>query len=594
MSPSGALHSVQHSLFGATLNLVLTLFVNVASSISFSIVRPLIRSKLSMGRLDQGGSRGECAGLFSLLDDMSTSIATSFGPVLQLSEAMFDLGSTTTEIDLVTAGVWVPIATALMADQGIKMAIFSPGIANILQANYTALDSFLSGLAARLLASEFDDDVARASGSDKTDEDDTGLEKLYNSTGITEDQVRKAQQRIYVHPKSAEFGRNWNLPIYYQLRFGDTCTRLNVAILRTQKEGWAAEVFAGDDAELERLRTDTGFELSLFVELYDIMTEFWQPDVFLRPLTHRFLRGAVQIIGRIVSFVQVGLTGKLKFGEEKKPKSTIPTENGHNGVAGAAAIENGDSVLDETVDRDIMIRDPYCWGDNLEDVASVAWELTMLESKLTRDYCERAVKAAVTKASSKDDVKELRGLVKEVLADAAQKIAPIVDQSWNDVIVNVLTAKCCGPLGSVKAVAATYRMTNRPPPRQSSPYVITVLRPLKEFNNEFKRRIPIQIGVGWKNRVVSTVADRYSQAVDELIATVQRTEVALQNRRARRTAAGGMSDGEKVKLQLYLDFQEFQRNVQDLGIDPATIAGVTKLRELTQSAESLVVQNGRS
>jgi hypothetical protein len=37
------------------------------------------------------------------------------------------------EVDLVTGGVWVPIATALMADTGIRMAIFSPGIASILQ-----------------------------------------------------------------------------------------------------------------------------------------------------------------------------------------------------------------------------------------------------------------------------------------------------------------------------------------------------------------------------------------------------------------------------------------------------------------------------
>ena len=90
-------------------------------------IMPLIRSKVSMGRLDEGGSRGECAGLFSLLDDMACSIAHNYGSVLELSESMWE------HVDLVTAGVWVPIATALMADAAIKMAIFSPGIASILQ-----------------------------------------------------------------------------------------------------------------------------------------------------------------------------------------------------------------------------------------------------------------------------------------------------------------------------------------------------------------------------------------------------------------------------------------------------------------------------
>ena len=86
---------------------------------------------------------------------------------------------------------------------------------------------------------------------------------------------------------------------------------------------------------------------------------------------------------------------------------------------------------------------------------------------------------------------------------------------------------------------------------------------------------------------MTSVTDRYSVAVEELITTVQRTEVALQNRRTRRAASGGISDGDKVKLQLYLDFQAFCRDVQDLGVDPSTIVGIAKLRTLTDDAQKL-------
>jgi len=111
-----------------------------------------------MGKLDEGGSRGECAGLFFLLDDIANTVASMYGSILRVSEGMFapaerDVNvehgngndnehendntakgwSTPMEVDLVTCGVWVPVATALMADPGIKMAIFSPGIANVLQ-----------------------------------------------------------------------------------------------------------------------------------------------------------------------------------------------------------------------------------------------------------------------------------------------------------------------------------------------------------------------------------------------------------------------------------------------------------------------------
>lgn len=109
-------------------------------------IMPIVRSKVTLGKLDEGGSRGQCAGLFLLLEDLVCSIKDMWGDVLNLVEGMFqvdfgfvdtsiedDDGEQSIEIDLVTAGVWVPIATALMTDPAIQMAIFSPGIANILQ-----------------------------------------------------------------------------------------------------------------------------------------------------------------------------------------------------------------------------------------------------------------------------------------------------------------------------------------------------------------------------------------------------------------------------------------------------------------------------
>jgi hypothetical protein len=175
--------------------------------------------------------------------------------------------------------------------------------------------------------------------------------------------------------------------------------------------------------------------------------------------------------------------------------------------------------------------------------------------------------------------------------EASQQINPVVQKSWNEVVVNNLTDKCSGPLAAVKGVAATYRMTNRPPPTRASPFVATILRPLKEFDAEFKHKTPPQVGMRWKQTIVTTVASRYAAAVQELIASVQRAEEALKNRKARRSSVGGMSDGEKVKLQLYLDYMEFSRNVEEVGVNVATVEGVSKLKDLTIAAESLYQRN---
>lgn len=525
----------------------------------------MIRSKVSIGSLDEGGSRGECAGLFKLLDDMATSIAQAFGPVLQLGDVMFDVGSATMEVDLITAGVWVPIATALMADSGIRMAIFSPGIASILQANYLALDTFLSELAERLLKQQEDEPKVTVGST----------EHLYYRPTTTLETIERAQNRIYSHPKTAEFAKKWNLPIYYQLRFGDCCTRLNKAIQQTKEGGWISEVYTGSDDQAEHLKNQVGFELSFFLELYDTLLSLWRRDVILRPLTNRFLRGAVQLVGRIVAFIEDGLDGKIKFGIEKEPE----TENGDNSSMNGASAP--------------LTNLPYCWADSAQDVAAVAWELAILETSLGYDYVTNISDVLNTENNTESDIAELRGLIVDVLKDASSQIRPLIERMWNELIVKILTEKCSAPLAAVKGVAATYRMTNRPPPTQASPYVATILRPLQEFSNEFSNRKPDHIGESWKVETIQIVTERYSTAVEELLTTVQRTEVALQSRRARRTAAGGISDGDKVKLQLYLDFKEFCRHIEQLGVNSSSIKGISQLKVLTEEAESLS-QNGSS
>jgi hypothetical protein len=96
------------------------------------------------------------------------------------------------------------------------------------------------------------------------------------------------------------------------------------------------------------------------------------------------------------------------------------------------------------------------------------------------------------------------------------------------------------------------------------------------------------VGEEWKKKIVRTMA-----AMSELIETVQRKENALKNRKVvRRAAAEGMSDGEKVKLQLlYLDQQRFSKSVSEIGIDPSEIDAVKNLIALTDEAESLYLKS---
>ena len=378
---------------------------------------------------------------------------------------------------------------------------------------------------------------------------------------------------------TTDFTKKWNLPIYYQLRFGEACKRLEKAIECVQINGWyTKDAFTKSDDIAQSLRESFGFEIPFFLEVYDILSWLWQDDVFLKPLTHRFLRGAIQLLGRVVLFVEDGLKGEIKFGVPP----VVETEEKNDGG------EGGEKM---TMKKTQVVDNSYFWNERIDDVAAVSWDLTILESCISDAYVTKIAKKIVpinddnTQGCEHEEVKQLVG---GALVESSEGISPIIEKIWNEIIVNILTAKCSTPLAAVKGVAATYRMTNRPPPSQASPFVATILGPLKEFNGNFLSRTPPQVGFEWKRMVVSSIAEKYCVAVSELTETVQRTEEALKNRKARRAAAGGMSDGEKVKLQLLLDQKDFYRYVEEVGVDAQSVEHVTKLVELTKSADSLL------
>jgi len=48
-----------------------------------------------------------------------------------------------------------------------------------------------------------------------------------------------------------------------------------------------------------------------------------------------------------------------------------------------------------------------------------------------------------------------------------------------------------------------------------------------------------------------------------------------------------MSDGEKVRLQLFLDQRAYTQSVEAIGIDPDAVEGVQILISLTEGAQEL-------
>ncbi|CAN6464836.1 unnamed protein product [Victoria cruziana] len=130
-------------------------------------------------------------------------------------------------------------------------------------------------------------------------------------------------------------------------------------------------------------------------------------------------------------------------------------------------------------------------------------------------------------------------------------------------------------------------MTNKPPPVRHSPYVSGVLRPLKSFLegekavflNEDARRA-LLVGAAEK------ITNRYNELAGELVSVARKTESSLLRIRQgaqRRAGASSdasennISDTDKICMQLFLDIQEYGRNLAAFGVVAAEIPAYRSL-----------------
>ena len=112
------------------------------------------------------------------------------------------------------------------------------------------------------------------------------LTALYYRPQIDSRVLQSAQSRIYSHPMTSEYSKKWNLPIYYQLRFGQICSRIEEAIHKIQysNEGWYRQdnvMTFSNESESGNEVEGYGFELAFFRELVDALSWLCIVEVFL-------------------------------------------------------------------------------------------------------------------------------------------------------------------------------------------------------------------------------------------------------------------------------------------------------------------------
>mmetsp|Transcript_48026 Transcript_48026/g.109063 ORF Transcript_48026/g.109063 Transcript_48026/m.109063 type:complete len:398 (+) Transcript_48026:1158-2351(+) len=239
-------------------------------------------------------------------------------------------------------------------------------------------------------------------------------------------------------------------------------------------------------------------------------------------------------------------------------------------------------------------------GSRAEELVALAADLRKLHKWATSNLAPHAAALldpdhAPAAAAASGAGAEVGAVVADALGAGAAPLLARSEQCWGQIVAAV-ASRCIKELQQVRGVTASFRMTNKPAPTQPSPFLPSLLKPLKTFLAAHGSQAPdfdaadaaaegstegstevstegeggaLEWGGGaWVASVLCAVVGRYRSAVSEVMATARTMDEALKKRKGGRQAglkAVGsgdkleglavekLSDADKIGLQLWID-----------------------------------------
>jgi hypothetical protein len=171
---------------------------------------------------------------------------------------------------------------------------------------------------------------------------------------------------------------------------------------------------------------------------------------------------------------------------------------------------------------------------------------------------------------------KLQRVLTDTCNNAVNKLDDISTALWSK-STKMLISACKDNLKGVKGITSRYRMTNKPAPSSASDYVDTILNPLRDFLSRYEAQLANFFPRGvWDVQIIQEVNNSFTFYLKSVIETVKNMDSTLQ-RRARNTQKGGVSDSEKIMMQLKLDVEAYKSSISALNIDLGKVDNVSML-----------------
>ncbi|XP_026949911.1 conserved oligomeric Golgi complex subunit 2 isoform X2 [Sagmatias obliquidens] len=334
-------------------------------------------------------------------------------------------------------------------------------------------------------------------------------------------------KRLRAHPAYHSFNNKWNLPVYFQIRFREIAGSLEAALTDV----------------LEDAPAGSSYCLLASHRTWSSLQRCWSDQMFLPLLVHRLWRLTLQILARYSVFVKELLLRPISNESAKDIKKPSGTGSKDPSVAQGNCEDRG-SGPSETK--------PVVPVSSTQLVYVVA-DLDRLQEQLPELLETIRPKLEVIGFKNFSSI--------SALEDSRLSLSACVP-ALSDRVTQDLSESCFSHLKSALEVPRLYRRTNKEVPTTASSYVDSALKPLYQLQSGHKDKLKQAIIQQWLEGALSESTHKYYETVSDVLNSVRKMEESLKRlKQARRTApatpagpsGGGMSDDDKIRLQLALD-----------------------------------------
>ncbi|XP_019612931.2 conserved oligomeric Golgi complex subunit 2 isoform X2 [Rhinolophus sinicus] len=365
-------------------------------------------------------------------------------------------------------------------------------------------------------------------------------------------------KRLRAHPAYHSFNNKWNLPVYFQIRFREIAGSLEAALTDV----------------LEDAPAGSSFCLLASQRTWSSLQRCWSDAMFLPSLAHRLWRLTLQILARYSVFVNELLLRPISNESAKDIKNPVVTGSKDPSVTQGNSEDQGSGPSESKPAASI----------SSTQLVHVVADLDRLQEQLPELLETIKPKLEMIGFKNFSSV--------SALADSQLSLSACVPP-LSSRIVRDLSESCFNYLKSALEVPRLYRRTNKEVPTTASSYVDSALKPFYQLQSGHKDKLKQALMQQWLEDALSESTQKYCETVSDILHSVRKMEESLKRlKQARKTTSpspggsgGGMSDDDKIRLQLALDVEYLGEQIQKLGLQSKDIKSFPALTALVAAAK---------